>query len=169
VLQRGGIAAGVVVLLLGVLYVHGRSVVHSKQNRLAATKAQLAVVQAKVAKVEATQKLARARFTVVQSIATSRMNWDGTLLDLARVIPSGVYLQSLSATAATKSAVSVTASASTFTVAGSAPSYVGTASVLDRLSLLPWLSDIALQTSARQADGSVTFSIQATVVPGGQR
>jgi len=169
VLQGGGVAAGIVVLLLGVLYVHNRSVVHSRQNQLAATTAQLASVQARLAKVEATRKKAQARLTVVQTIANTRMNWDRTLLDLARVLPNGVYLQSLSAAAATKSAVSATAATSTFTVAGSAPSYVSTASVLDRLALLPWLSDIALQTSSRQDDGSVTFSIQATVVPGGQR
>jgi Tfp pilus assembly protein PilN len=169
VFQRGGIAAAVIVVLVGGLYVHGRSVLHSKENHLASTKAQLTSVQAELTKVQATQKQARARFDVLQAIATTRMNWDGTLLDLAHVIPGGVYLTNLSAAAATKSMVSATAATSTFTIGGSAPSYVVSASVLDRLALLPWLSDISLQSLSRQADGSVTFSIQATVVPGGER
>jgi Tfp pilus assembly protein PilN len=144
--------------------------VHSKQSRLSAAQAQLAGLQARVAKVQAEQRQAQARFAVVKSIATTRMNWDGTLLDLAKVLPSGVYLSNLSAAAATPSAVAATTGGTTpvFTVAGSAPSYVSTASVLDRLALLPWLTDIQLQTSARMADGSVMFSIQGTVRGGAQ-
>jgi len=168
VVQVGGAVAAAAVLLIGVAYVHERSVVKSKQNNLAATKAQLAVVQAKVAKVQSVQRLAAARVKIIDGVVTSRMNWDHTLLDLARVIPSGVYLSTLSAANATTASVSSAVPAATFTVSGSAPSYVGTAQVLDRLALLPWLSNIQLQTSARQQDGSVTFSVQGTVVGGKQ-
>ncbi len=34
---------------------------------------------------------------------------------------------------------------------------------MDRLALLPWLSNVALVSSARQADGTTTFSINAGV------
>ena len=170
IVRTGGAAAAVIVVLFGLLYVHERSTVHSKQRKLADTTAQVQALQAKVAKIEATQKAAEARVAIVQAVATSRMNWDTTLMDLARVVPDGVFLTNLSAAAATTAAVSTLAAPATFTVAGSAPSYKGTASVLDRLELLPWLSAITLQTSARQADGTVTFSIQGTVVPtGGNR
>ncbi len=168
VLQGGGVAIAVIAVLLGVLYVHGRSVVNSKQHTLTTTQAQLASIQARVAKVEAARKQAEARFSVVKSIVSTRMNWDGTLLDLAKVLPSGVYLSSLSVAAATSSVAVTAAPPSTFTISGSAPSYVSTASVLDRLGLLPWLTDITLQSSARQSDGTVQFSVQGTVRGGAQ-
>jgi Tfp pilus assembly protein PilN len=167
IVRTGGAVAGTLVVLLGLLYVHERSTVHSKQRQLAETAAQVQSLQAKVDKIQATQRAAQARVSIVQSVSKSRMNWDTTLMDLAKVIPSGVFLQNLTAAAATTASVSTSGPASTFTVAGSAPSYKGTASVLDRLALLPWLSAITLQTSARQGDGTVTFSVQGTVVPSG--
>lgn len=168
VLQGGGAAIALVVVLFGFLYVHGRSVVHSKQQTLATTQAQLASAQARVAKVEATRKEAQARFRVVTSIVSTRMNWDGTLLDLAKVLPSGVYLSSLSASAATSSIALASAAPSSFTISGSAPSYVSTASVLDRLAVLPWLTGITLQSTTRQPQGSVQFNVQGTVRGGAQ-
>jgi Tfp pilus assembly protein PilN len=167
IVRTGGAVAATLAVLLGLLYVHESSTVHSKQRKLADTTAQVQALQSKVAKIQATQKAAQSRLAIVQAVSNSRMNWDTTLMDVARVIPSGVFLNSLSAAAATTASVSTAAPASTFTVAGSAPSYKGTASVLDRLALLPWLTGVTLQTSARQPDGTVTFSAQGTVVQTG--
>ncbi|HEY0417291.1 MAG TPA: PilN domain-containing protein [Gaiellaceae bacterium] len=169
VVRVGGAAAAVLAVLLGGLYVHERSSVHSKQQALAKTTSQVASLQTRVTKIQATQNQAQARLKIVQGVATTRMNWDRTLMDLARVIPSGVYLTSLTVTSPTTAAVSTAAPVTTFTVAGSAPSHVGTAGVLDRLALLPWLTNVELQTSGRQSDGTVTFSIQGTVTSGGVR
>jgi Tfp pilus assembly protein PilN len=170
IVRTGGAVAAAFVVLFGLLYVHERSAVHSKQRKLAETTAQVQALQTKVAKIQATQKAAAARLSIVQDVSTTRMNWDTTLMDLARVIPSGVFLTNLAAAAATTASVSTAAPASTFTVAGSAPSYKATASVLDRLTLLPWLTGVTLQTSARQDDGTVTFAAQGTVAQtGGNR
>ncbi len=169
VVRVGGAAAAALVLLLAGVYVHERSSVHSKQQKLAQTDAQVASLQTKVARIQATQKAAESRLAIIQSVSATRMNWDSTLMDLARVVPSGVYLTSLTVTSPTAAAVSTAAPATTFTIAGSAPSHVSTASVLDRLALLPWLTNIELQTSGRQSDGTVSFSIQGTVTSGGNR
>ena len=165
IVRTGGAVAATLAVLLGLLYVHESSTVHSKQRKLAETTAQVQALQTKVAKIQATEKAAQSRLAIVQAVSNTRMNWDTTLMDLARVVPSGVFLTNLSAAAATTASISTAAPASTFTVAGSSPSYKATASVLDRLALLPWLTGITLQTSARQADGTVTFAAQGTVVP----
>jgi Tfp pilus assembly protein PilN len=87
--------------------------------------------------------------------------------DLGRVLPTGVTLTSLSASGPTPTAApAAPAAASTFTIAGETSSHVRVATVLDRLAVLPWLSDITLQSSTRSGV-SDTFTIGATYVGGG--
>jgi Tfp pilus assembly protein PilN len=164
--QGAAAAVAVAVLATGGLYVHARSSVHGKQSDLSAVQAQLATVQAKVDAIRAVQSRMSGRLVVLRTITGGRMNWDSTLADLARVLPGQVFLTSLQASGAgSASAVSdPTAPGASFTVSGIAPSSVRIALVLDRLALLPWLSDIALQSVARQADGTNVFTISAGVV-----
>ena len=58
-----------------------------------------------------------------------------------------------------------------FTVSGSADSQVKVAQVLDRLALLPWLSNITLQASVRSGEVTtpIDFTIAATLVSEGGR
>ena len=182
-MRTGGAVALVFVVLLGGLFVHVRSVVHDKQSKLADTQARIAAVQAKVDALKTAQADVSARLAAAQSITVSRMNWDRALGEFARVIPTNSYLTNLTvaapvptAAAATTAATDTTsttttttttpapASTSTLTITGVAPGTAGVALVMDRLALLPWLSNVVLQTAARQQDnGSDTFTIGAGV------
>jgi Tfp pilus assembly protein PilN len=195
VLPIGGAVAGVVVLFLASFYVYERSVVSSKQNALASQQAQLAAIQSRAQVVQDAETQVTARTTVVNSVIGARMVWDSSLGDLARVLPGGVQLTALQATApvapvpvapvapttsdtsstsSTSSAaaaapapVAPVAPAVTFTMSGTAPSHVRVALILDRLALLPWLSDVSLQTSNRLPTGAVQFTATATVQTNG--
>jgi Tfp pilus assembly protein PilN len=193
VLRIGGGVAAVVVLYLASFYVYERSVVSSKQHALASQQAQLAAIQSRAQVVKDAETKVSAGMTVVNSIVSQRMVWDSALGDLARVLPSGVQLTSLGATApvppvpvapvaptssntSSTSATTTTATtlpvapvvpATTFTISGVAPSNVRVALILDRLALLPWLSNVSLQTTSRQPTGSVQFTVNATVQSNG--
>ncbi len=193
VLRIGGGAAAVVLLFLASFYVYERSVVSSKQHALASQQAQLAAVQSRAQVVKDAETQVSSGMTVVNSVVSQRMVWDSALGDLARVLPGGVQLTSLQATApvapvpaapvaptsgdtsntssttttATTTPTAPVAPATTFTISGVAPSHVRVALILDRLALLPWLSDVSLQTTSRQSTGSVLFTATATLQTNG--
>ena len=82
------------------------------------------------------------------------------------------FLQGLEAAAPTPAAPAPAAAgtvATGFTVKGSADSQIRVAWVLDRLSLLPWLSNVTLQSSVRQGNTPVQFTIGATIGSTGGR
>jgi Tfp pilus assembly protein PilN len=178
-MRIGGGVAAALALLLGGLYVHERSVVSSKQSTLSSDQAKLAAVQGQVDAIRAAQTDSHARDAAVESVVNTRMNWDRTMSALARVLPVDVVLNSLQAAApvsAATAAAGVAATASTtasttvtptapaaLTITGVAPSNVRVGTVMDRLSLLPWLSGVTLVSSARQPDGTSSFSISAGV------
>ena len=125
-----------------------------------------------------------ARLTAFQTVVAQRLAWEDVLRDLSRVLPANVWLQSLNATSPTLTAgaargttapvaTSPTSPAAVpvgFTVAGSADSQIRVAQVLDRLALLPWLSNVTLQSSVRGSDdSSVQFTIGATLGSTGGR
>lgn len=173
-LTAGGVAAGVAVVALGGLYAHERSVVGHKHSELVTTQAQLTAVQAKAAPFRAVQAQATSRFAAVQTIVSSRIPWDTVLGGLSRVLPSEVYLTDLQATtpdpaAALGTAAAPSSSSTGFTVSGIATSNVRVALVLDRLALMPWLTNVTLTSSTRTGGGpgSTTgggddFAINAT-------
>lgn len=188
-LRVGGAVAGVFVVLLGGLFYYEHKQVSDKQKELANTKAQIAAVQPQVDAIKTAQAAISGRLAVARSLAGTRMNWDRALNDFARVIPTNSYLTSIqmsapvtaAATAATQAAATaapVTSSdgtavetpapapaptVSTLTLSGTAPNTPGVALVMDRLALLPWLSNVSLTSAARQDTGSNTFSLTANV------
>lgn len=163
--RQGAVAAvAVAVVAVGGLYLHARSSVHGKKSDLSSVQAQLATVQAKVDAIQAVQSKMSGRLVVLRTVTGTRMNWDNTLADLARVLPGEVFLTSLQASSPVASTVASTTPGTTFTIAGVAPSSVRIALVLDRLALVPWLSDITLQSATRQTDGTDVFTIGGTVV-----
>ena len=110
------------------------------------------------------------------------MAWDGLLDQLSRVLPQGAWLESLQATggavasaptaATTASATPAPTAAPTgFVVTGKARSQEIVASVLERLALIPALSDVSLQSTQRAdvaGKKAVQFTIGANVrSPGG--
>jgi Tfp pilus assembly protein PilN len=101
------------------------------------------------------------------------MRWDGLLDDLSRVLPAGSWLTSLnmktgSSTAMPSTPTSTDASVPTaFTVSGVAFSQDTVASVMQRLSLVPALSDVTLQSSSRTTVGTTKayqFTMSANVL-----
>jgi Tfp pilus assembly protein PilN len=174
-LQIGGALAALLAVGFAALYVHERSIVHSRKAKLAETQARVVAVQSQVEAVKSAQALAAQRMAVVSSVAQSRMNWDRALGDLARVLPVDVFLTNLTAGApvtaaaapaaagATAQTAAAPAVSSSLTITGDAPSHVRVALVLDRLAVLPWLNNITLSSSSRQAAGDTTFTINAAV------
>ena len=187
-LRTGGLAALAVVVLLGALYGYERSVVNAKKSALAKDQAALAEIKPKADAIKAAQASTAARLSVIANVTTSRMNWDKALNDFARIVPTDSFLTSLAFAApvqtssivtpavtptTTTTSTDPTASASTvapvttsavLTVAGTAPGTVAVARVLDRLALIPWLSNVTLGSATRSGDGGGnSFNITATV------
>jgi len=188
-IRIAGAVVGLFVVLLGGLFYYEHKQVSDKQKELANTKAQIAAVQPQVDAIKTAQAAISGRLAVARSLAGTRMNWDRALNDFARVIPTNSYLTSIqmsapvtaAATAATQAAATaapVTSSdgtavetpapapaptVSTLTLSGTAPNTPGVALVMDRLALLPWLSNVSLTSAARQDTGSNTFSLTANV------
>jgi Tfp pilus assembly protein PilN len=188
-IRIGGAVVGLFVVLLGGLFYYEHKQVSDKQKELANTQAQIAAVQSQVDAIKTAQAAISGRLSVARSLAGTRMNWDRALNDFARVIPPNSFLTSIqmtapvtaaataaaqaaAATAATTSSDGTTAEAatpaatptvSTLTLAGTAANTPGVALVMDKLALLPWLSNITLSSAARTDTGSNTFSLTANV------
>lgn len=163
----GGIVAGVMAIAIGAAYIYERSVVNDKRSELATATARLTAVEAEAAPLRAAQAAAAAQLAAATSISQSRVPWETVLGDLAHVLPGEVYLTSLQATTPTPATglaaapAATTAPATTaaptslaaFSVNGVASSHDQVALVLDRLALMPWLSNISLVSSVRAATG----------------
>ena len=178
-----GVAACGIAVVLGLGYLHERSVVNDRRATLSEVQAELAVADAKAAPLRAAQAAAQVRTAAAGTVSANRVAWERLLADLSRVLPSQVYLQSLSlqsptplapgATTAVPTTVP-TAGASGFSATGVASSHVRVALVLDRLARLPWLSNVTLtsSTSGSGATGGTlsdgdTFSVTAGFDPNG--
>ena len=154
VLAAGGAVAGAAAIAFGAAFVHERSLVNERQDTLAGVQAQLVEAQAKAEPLRAAESASATKLVAVRTISAGRVPWENVLRNLARVLPTQVQLESLQVTSPTAiAASSTTAAAATagaptgFTVAGSASSQNRVALVLDRLAVLPWLSDVTLQSS----------------------
>jgi Tfp pilus assembly protein PilN len=183
--RLGGGVALLFAVLLGLLFFHEHQLVNSKTKELANSKAQIAAVQPQVDAIKAAQAAVSGRLTFAQYVTTTRMNWDRALNDFAKIIPTSSYLSSIQVTAPVTAATASAAAAapttlpsadatapaatpaptnlSTMTLSGVAPSTPGVALVMDRLSLLPWLSDVTLTAAARMDNGSNNFNMTANV------
>jgi hypothetical protein len=184
-LRVGGAVAGLFVVLLGGLFYYEHMQVANKQKELANSQAQIATVQPQVDAIKTAQAAISGRLTVVQSIAGTRMNWDKALNDFARIIPTNSFLSNIAMTAPVTAASAAVAQVpvatstdgttpapavpvaptilSTLTLSGTAPSTPGVALVMDRLALLPWLSNLMLTSATRADNGSNTFALTANV------
>jgi Tfp pilus assembly protein PilN len=160
------LAATAPVVAGGLVYL-GYSTEHSK---VADKRAELAVVQARLDRLASVQAgvtaqsslfaLRGQRSTALQDALSKEMPWDVTLEDLARVLPKGVSLTSMSATSPTPAAsaapaVPATATPSapvsapqTFSLSGTAESHDQIAELLERLSLLPMVTNVTLGSTS---------------------
>lgn len=171
VLSIGGIVAAAAAIAVGGLYFHERSVVSDRHAELADTESRLAAAEATAAPLRAAAADSSTRLAVVRAVSGSRVAWETVLHDLARVMPNGAYLTSMQVqnavpapvapttgstvpTAPETPAAPVASTGGTFTITGSTASQKRVALVLDRLGLLPWLSNVTLGSSARGSAGT---------------
>lgn len=155
VTKIGGIVAAACALGIAGLYFYERSIVNDRRATLTDAKARLTAVEATAAPLRSAQAASVARSSYVRTVAGSRIAWETVLFDLSQVLPDQVFLQSLQAQSPTASAATsaaaaaATPSSTSFTITGTASSQLRVALVLDRLALLPWLSNVTLQSSTK--------------------
>lgn len=177
----GALGAVLLLAVVGALvfaFVVARNDVADKQRTLAGLNRQLALVQKQQAVAPpAAVTDVEARFAAVSAAASSRVAWDAVFSDLSYVMPDGTWLTSLTAQTpqAARAATSAASSSSgtaigsiptAFVVSGYAPSQDAVAQVLERLALIPALSDVALQETQRSEIAGKTltrFTIGADV------
>ena len=171
-LALAGAATALVLVVLIAVFIHARGLVNDREETLATLQQQVAEADAAAAKARAEQEEAKAHLAAVVTVAGQRTSWERSLRELAQVLPSNALLSSLVAQApvgvapGTATAPTVGAAATGFSVTGLTTSQRAVALVLDRLALLPWLSDVTLQTSARtdaESASAVQFTIGANV------
>jgi Tfp pilus assembly protein PilN len=163
-------------VLVGALVYLGYSFEHAK---VVSRQSQLGLVQSEVAALAPSPELASesaavaaeriARTSALQDALSARVPWDVTFDRLARVMPEGSWLSTLSATSPTPS-TSTTAggpvSPTGFTAQGYADSQATVARVLARFALVPGLSNVTLNSTTTTIIGpkSVTqFTLSAQV------
>ena len=154
----GGTAGAIAVAaVLGLSYQSASNSAKSNQTQLDALNARIAAVSQPL---NAADQSVRARIEQVTAADATRMSWDGFMTKLARVLPEDVWLVSMQAqeaapvtatpgaTDSTAPATPAPAAAPTgFTISGFTYSQASVARLMRRLSMLPWLSDVSLQSS----------------------
>jgi Tfp pilus assembly protein PilN len=176
VLVTAATAAGVVIVASGAAFVQAHNTVSDRQATLDGLQEQVAAAQATAASAQAARANVAARRNAVTTVTSQRITWEQVLRDLARVLPANVWLQNLQAqsptptvSASTASTTSTTTTAPTgstptaFVVTGFTSSQKAVARVIDRLSVLPWLSDVSLQQSTRADTGRGGMAVQFTI------
>jgi Tfp pilus assembly protein PilN len=107
---KGGLGAFIVLGALALVvagvagYVLSTNVLKQKQSDLAAISAKNDATLKRAAELkpyEDFQTLARERAATVQGLASARFDWEQSLRDLSRALPSNVYLSSLKGTVGT--------------------------------------------------------------------
>jgi Tfp pilus assembly protein PilN len=156
------------------MYMGAHKTVVDRQTELDALQAQIAAVpqpkpvrQSTIDPALGAEK--DARQAALDSALSGRVAWDTILRELSLVLPSDVWLQTLSAkgsAAGTVDANGAPTSSTGLTLTGYTYSQAGVARLLSRLALVPKLSNVQLQTSSSATVDTrqvVSFSIAATV------
>ena len=125
--------------------------VGERQAELDGLRAEIAAIPAPVVKDSSTNDVLAAeksaRVGAMSAALTSRVAWDRVLRQVSLVLPEDVWLTSLSATAPSPATAASAATASGFTLIGSTYSQNGVARFLSRLSVVPDLENVRLQSS----------------------
>jgi Tfp pilus assembly protein PilN len=173
----GGAVLALVTIVVAVAGLQGRSAANEKQGVLDAIKAELGAAQSSAAAAAQAKAQYSARFSAFSTASSGRIQWDGLLHDLSRVMPADSWLTNLTARSPVAPAADVApglpAPVSTsegLLIIGFARTQSVVPLVLDRLALIPTLSDVGLQRSQLIAVGdrkAVQFTIGANVSVGG--
>jgi Tfp pilus assembly protein PilN len=161
----GGAALATAVLASMVISAGGAA--SSKQEELDGIRAQIAaipIVPAKDTSEEDALAAAKgARVGALSAALSGRVAWDRVLRQVSLVLPQDVWLTNLAAAAP---GASEQAAAAGFTLTGSTYSQSGVARFLSRLSLVPDLRNVRLQSSQSEVQNKrelVLFTILADV------
>lgn len=161
----GGGTGLLVVAVLAAGYLSGSGKVASAQKDLAAANAQLAQTPvpaqtAPPAPVDATPPAVAAeqapRLQAVSAALAQRIAWDRILREFSLVLPSDVWISSLSMATPTAGA------ANGFTISGSTYSYDSVARMLTRMALIPDLTGVTLQSTSGSGK-LVQFGLAASI------
>jgi Tfp pilus assembly protein PilN len=172
VLVTAAAVAGVVILGSGAAFVQAHNTVSDRQATLDGLEQQVAAAQAKTTAAQAARANVAARRNAVTTVTSQRVTWEQVLRDLGRVLPRNVRLANLQAQSPTPTGATATAATATpttsaaptaFVVTGSTSSQKSVARVIDRLSVLPWLSNVSLQQSEREESGEGSLPVQFTI------
>jgi Tfp pilus assembly protein PilN len=170
------VLSATVPLLAGALVYLGYAVEHSQVVNRQAT---LASVQSQIAELAPSQAVASesaqvasvraGREAALADVLGKRVAWDAMFSQLSRVMPGGAWLTQLNASSPTPSAsASTTSSAPTgVSIQGYAISQAVVAHVLQRLSLVPALSNVTVVSSTAAQSTATTlvqFSFTASMV-----
>jgi len=101
------------------------------------------------------KQLADARVQTVQSLATSRFDWEQTLRDLSRALPSDTRLSTFAGKVAGGDASGGTASP-TIDLSGCTGSQTSTAKLMARLRAVRGVTRVSLKSSAKTGGGAAT-------------
>jgi len=181
-----GIVASVLFLGLGVAYLGASGTVRDRQREVSAVSADERALVARVEGARNEQALVEReqRDAALDAALVYRIPWDQLLRDVARVLPAGVSVVSLSAQsptvagviaaaapaadpAAAPAAAAAATAPSGLVLSGMALTQPTVALVLDRLALLPNLVGVQLQSSTKTVVGKRTA--RAFVIAAGIR
>ena len=148
----GGVGgAALATAVLASMMISAGGAAKSKQEELDALRAQIAAIPtAPVIDTSREDALAAekgARVGALSSALTSRVAWDRVLRQVSLILPEDVWLTNLAASVPKATAGSPAAAASGFTLTGSTYSQNGMARFLSRLSVIPDLENVRLQSS----------------------
>ena len=164
--------------LLAALYLLASSKVNDNKTTLRQLQDEVTALPAPVSQPPVNPQLAverEQRLAALSAALQGRMAWDRILREVSAVLPSDVWLSTLTATAPTAAPEGATGSTSTpptlgtpLSLAGYTYSQEGVARLLSRLAIVPDLQGVKLVQSAETTlSGSsvVSFSITASVRP----
>jgi Tfp pilus assembly protein PilN len=165
----GGVALATAVLASMTMSAGGA--VGSKQSELDSLRAQIAAIPPAEVKDTSDEDAVvadkSARVGALSAALSGRIAWDRVLRQVSLVLPEDVWLTNLAAVAPDATAA---AAGTGLTLTGSTYSHSGVARFLSRLSVLPDLGNVRLQSSQSQLLNErelVQFTILADVRPPG--
>jgi Tfp pilus assembly protein PilN len=150
----------------------------SRTARLQSLRAQLQSEQALAGRLASYQRfaqLAQERAQTVRDILQSRFDWHGALVDLSKVVPSDVSLQSLNATVSPNagagssggSSLRGAISAPAFDITGCTQSQDDVARLMSRLRTIDGVTRVTLQSSTESTGGTQGTSSTASAAGSG--
>jgi Tfp pilus assembly protein PilN len=172
----GGVGgAALTTAVLASMLMSAGGTVGAKQSELDSLRAQIAAVPAAPVKdtseEDAFAAEKGARVGALSGALAGRVAWDRVLRQVSLVLPEDVWLTNLAATAPSGDAPSPDeATAAGFTITGATYSQSGVARFLSRLSVLPDLENVRLQSSQSELSSDrelVQFTMVADVRPPG--